>query len=226
MYLFFRLTESDLLWSNTAPLHWKASRVYQILLHPFCPSRCSGPSGTGACLHTYGGGWSKSAWWRQSELKWGEPEGLWDLMCMNPSSSIVCWALNSDADPTSVRIHGDSTTASSWLSNYHVHDTVLGLVTRCHSCWYGQVKFLIAVKSTLNIGVRQCKAKVIIAVTDERQGATDAEFLWKEINKLKSALLGFFHGKDSDKDVNAVTWKQEWNKKRNRGQGRQELKNH
>lgn len=226
MCLFFRLTESDLLWSNTAPLHWKASRVYRILLHPFCPSRCFGPSGTRACLHTCGGGWTKSAWWRQSELKWGEPEGVWDLMCMNPPSSIVCWALNTDADPTSVRIHWDSTTASSWLSNYHGQDTVFEPVTRCHSCWYRQVKLLIALKSTLNIGVKQCKTNVIVAVTGERQGVTDAEFLWKEISKMKSALLGFFHGKDSKTDVNAVTWKQELNIKRNRGQGRQELKNY
>lgn len=77
MYLFFRLTESDLLWYNTDPLHWKASRVYQILLHHFYPSRCSGSPGTAACLHTCGNGRTKSAWWRQSELKWGEP-GLWD----------------------------------------------------------------------------------------------------------------------------------------------------
>lgn len=219
MYLFFRLIESDLLWSITAPLHWKTSRVYQIVLHPFCPSRCSGPWGTRAYLHTCGRGWTKSAWWRQSELKWGGPEGLWDLVCMNPPSSIVCWELNSDADPTSVRIHADSITASSWLSNYHVQDTVLGLVTRCHSCWYGQVKLLIAAKSTLNIGVRQHKTTVIITVTGERQGVT--EFLQKEINKMKSALLGFLHGKDRKKDVNAVTWKQELHKKRNRGQARQ-----
>lgn len=169
MHLLFRLTESDLLWSNTAPLYWKASRVYQILLHPFCPSRCSGPSGTGARLHTCGSGWTKSAWWRQREPKWGEPEGLWDLVCMNSPSSVVCWALSSDADPTSVRIHGDSVTASSWLSNYHVQETVLGLVTRCHSCWYGQVKLLIAVKSTLNTGVRQHETNVIITMTGERQ---------------------------------------------------------
>lgn len=226
MCLFFRLTESDLLWSNTAPLHWRASRVYQILLHPFCPSRCSGPSGTGARLHTCGSLSTKSAWWRQSELKWGEPGGLWDLVCMNPPSSIVCWALNSDADPTSVRIHEDSIPASSWLNNYHVQDPVLGLETRCHACWYGQIKLLIAVKSTLNIGVRQHKTNMIVTVTGERQSVTDAEFLQKEINKMESALLGFFHGKDRKKDVNAVIWKQELNEKRYRGQARQELKNY
>lgn len=58
-------------------------------------------------------------------------------------------------------------------------------------------------KSTLNIGVRQHKTTVIITVTGERQGVT--EFLQKEINKMKSALLGFLHGKDRKKDVNAVT---------------------
>lgn len=31
MHLFFRLSESDLLRSNTAPLHWQASKVYQTL---------------------------------------------------------------------------------------------------------------------------------------------------------------------------------------------------
>lgn len=96
---------------------------------------------------------------------------------------------------------------------------------RCHSCWDGQFKLLIAVKSTLNMGVRQCKTNMIIAVTGKRQGVTDAEFLWKGINKMKSVLLGFFHEKDSKKDVNVITWKQELNKKRNRGQARQEQKN-
>lgn len=60
-------------------------------------------------------------------------------------------------------------------------------------------------KSTLNTGARQHETNVIITVTGERQGVTDTEFLQKEINKMKSALLGFFHGKDSKKDVNAVT---------------------
>lgn len=55
------------------------------------------------------------------------------------------------------------------------------------------------------MGVRQCKTNMIIAVTGKRQGVTDAEFLWKEINKMKSVLLGFFHEKDSKKDVNVIT---------------------
>lgn len=59
-------------------------------------------------------------------------------------------------------------------------------------------------KSTLNIGVRQHKTNVIVTVTGKRQGVTDAEFLQKEINKIKLALPGFFHGEDCKKDVNAV----------------------
>lgn len=163
------------------------------------------------------------------ETEWAEVRGARGFVgpgVYDPPSSIACCALSSNADPTSVRIHEDSITASSWLSNYHVQVTVLGLVTRCHACWYGQIKLLIAVKGILNIGVKQHKTNMIVTVTSERQSVTDAEFLQKEINKMKSALLGFFHGKDRKKDVNAVIWKQELNEKRNRGQARQELKNH
>ena len=74
---------------------------------------------------------------------------------------------------------------------------------------------------TVNIGVRQHKTNVIITVTGERRGITHVEILGKEILKMKinqfyldSSMERTF--KYSKQDVNnAVTWKQELNKKRN-----------
>lgn len=78
--------------------------------------------------------------------------------------------------PTSVRIHGYFVAASSWLSNDNMQGTWSGLLL----IWPSQTPDCCG-EYIVNIGVRQHKTNMIIVVTGERHGVTDAEFLGKEI---------------------------------------------
>jgi len=201
MHLFFILRESDLLWPNTASLHWQASRVNQIRC-----SRLAAPLVTDTLCACWDCCLPSHVWQGMDkvcmvETEWAEVRGARRFVESgvyegHPPSSTVCWALNRDGDPTSVRVHGDFAAASTQLSNDHMQGTRLGLVTRCHSCWYGQVKLLIAVERTLNTGARQHKCDYYCDRRETRHHKYRVPRERNFKNEEKSVLLGFVHGKD------------------------------